>query len=80
MTMAEQIPMIGDKFKLYKTFALATTDEVFGKEALDKALHYTAKRSLLLTWKTRGMAHLKVKPLPVEAQFSCLYGMIPLMM
>src|SRR4030095_10177290 len=77
MTMAEQIPMIGEKFKLYKQFALATTDEVFGQDALDKAMHYTAKTLSSSYIENNGNGTFQVKPLPIEAQFSCIYGMIP---
>jgi hypothetical protein len=77
MTIAEQVPMIGEKFKLYKQFALATTDEVFGKEALDNSLHYTAKTLASSYIENKGNGTFEVKRLPIEAQFSCLYGMIP---
>ncbi|MEP7127228.1 MAG: VCBS repeat-containing protein [Chitinophagales bacterium] len=76
MTMTEQIPMIGDKFKLYKTFALATTEEVFGKEALAAATHYTAKTLASSYIENLGDGKFAVRELPMEAQFSCLYGMI----
>lgn len=77
MTMAEQIPMIGDKFKLYKTFALATTEEVFGKEALAAAQHFTANTLASSYIENLGDGKFEVRPLPMEAQFSCLYGMVP---
>jgi len=69
--------MIGEKFKLYKSFALATTDEVFTKEALDKANHYTAKTLASSYIENQGNGTFAVRQLPIEAQFSCIYGMIP---
>jgi len=76
LTMAEEIPMIGDKFPLYKQFALATTDEVFGKEALSKAMHLTAKTLASSYLQNNGNGTFTIKPLPMKAQFSCIYGMI----
>ncbi|MBA3647345.1 MAG: VCBS repeat-containing protein [Chitinophagales bacterium] len=77
MTMAEQVPMLGKKFELYKQFALATTPEVFGQEALDKSYHLIANTFASSYIENQGNGTFAVRPLPVEAQFSCLYGMVP---
>jgi hypothetical protein len=77
MTMTEQIPMIGDKFKLYKTFALATTEEVFGKEALEAATRFTATTLASSYIENQGDGKFVIRALPMEAQFSCLYGILP---
>ena len=75
--MAEEVPMLGEKFPLYKQFALATTDEVFGKEALAKAMHLKAETFASSYLQNNGNGTFTVKPLPMEAQFSCIYGMVP---
>nr|MBA2406706.1 VCBS repeat-containing protein [Chitinophagales bacterium] len=76
MTITEQIPMIGEKFKLYKSFALATTEEVFGKEALSNSMHYNAKTLASSYINNNGDGTFQVQQLPIEAQFSCIYGML----
>ncbi len=76
--MAEQIPIVGEKFPLYKQFALATTDEVFGKDALGKSLHLKAQTLANSYLQNNGNGTFTVKQLPMEAQFSCIYGMVPI--
>ena len=75
--MTEEIPMVGEKFPLYKQFALATTDEVFGKENLSKAMHLKAQTLASSYIENNGDGTFTVKALPMEAQFSCIYGMVP---
>lgn len=77
MTLAEEVPILGEKFPLYKQFALATTDEVFGKDALAKAMHLKAETFASSYLQNNGNGTFTVKPLPMEAQFSCIYGMVP---
>jgi hypothetical protein len=77
LTMAEQIPMIGEKFPLYKQFSLATTEDAFGKDALAKAHHFEAKTLASSYIENNGEGTFTVKQLPAEAQFSCIYGIIP---
>jgi len=76
LTMTEEIPSVGEKFPLYKQFALATTEEVFGKEALSKAMHLTASTLASSYIQNNGNGTFTVKQLPARAQFSCIYGMI----
>ncbi len=75
LTMTEEIPSIGEKFPLYKQFALATTEEVFGKEALAKAMHFSATTFASSILVNNGNGTFAVKELPMKAQFSCIYGM-----
>ncbi|MCS6991744.1 MAG: VCBS repeat-containing protein [Chitinophagales bacterium] len=77
LTMTEQVPSLGEKFPLYKQFALATTDQVFGKEALEKALHLKATDFNSAVFLNNGNGTFSFQPLPLQAQFSCLYGMLP---
>lgn len=78
LTMTEQVPMLGEKFPLYKQFALATTDQVFGKEALEKALYLKATDFHSGVFINNGNGTFAFQPLPLEAQFSCLYGIVPI--
>ncbi|MCS6917629.1 MAG: FG-GAP-like repeat-containing protein [Chitinophagales bacterium] len=78
LTMTEQVPSLGEKFPLYKQFALATTDQVFGKEALQKALHLKATDFHSGVFINNANGTFSFQPLPLQAQFSCMYGMVPL--
>jgi hypothetical protein len=44
---------------------------------LDKANHYTAKTLASSYIENQGNGTFAVRQLPIEAQFSCIYGMIP---
>ncbi len=77
LTMTEQVPSLGKKFPLYKQFALATTPDVFGKEALKKSLHLKATSFHSALLRNNGNGTFTHIPLPLQAQFSCLYGMVP---
>ena len=76
LTIAEEIPSIAEKFPLYKQFALATTNEIFGKEALTKAMHLTAKTLASTYFRNNGDGTFTPSELPMKAQFSCIYGML----
>jgi hypothetical protein len=76
LTMTEEVPSLGEKFPLYKQFALATTEEVFGKEALSKAMRLTANTLASTYFRNNGDGTFSTVPLPMKAQFSCIYGML----
>ena len=71
---SEQMPFVAQKFKSYDAFASADLEEVYGREALDNALHYEAtefRSCLLLNEHGR---ELKLVPLPMEAQVAPIFG------
>lgn len=68
---SEQMPFIQNKFPTYTDFAVADLEKIYGKENLDKALHYSAtdfKSSILLS----DGINFSLRDLPVEAQFGPL--------
>ena len=68
---AQQIPAIKSKFKNSETFSLATLEDVYTKDALDKALHYQVKSFASIYLENQGDKFI-VHKLPVEAQLSSI--------
>ncbi len=73
---SEQMPFVAEKFKSYDAFAHANLEDVYGREALDKALHYTATefRSCLLL--NEDGRELELHPLPMAAQVAPTFGIV----
>ncbi|MFT4601909.1 MAG: hypothetical protein ACI857_002095 [Arenicella sp.] len=67
---SEQMPFIADKFPTFISFANSELEEVYGKEKLDRALHYQANEFRSGILKNDGKGNFKFEPLPAEAQFS----------
>jgi hypothetical protein len=67
---AVQLPAINDKFKTYTSYAKADIYEIYGKENLDRALHYQANFFKSVYLENTGNEHFVIHPLPIEAQFS----------
>jgi hypothetical protein len=65
-----QIPGIAEKFKTYKAYAQSDVFEIYGKENLERALHYQAKVFESVYIENMGDGTFNFHPLPVEAQFS----------
>ncbi len=71
----EQIPEIKKKFKKYDTFSTATLEDVYGKENLEKALHYQVK-SFASIYLENNNGNFIVHKLPIEAQLSSTHGIV----
>ncbi|MES1216092.1 MAG: VCBS repeat-containing protein, partial [Bacteroidota bacterium] len=74
--IVEQLPALKKKFLTYKSFADADFSQLFTKEQLQDALvlHANNFKSCLL--KNMGGGKFEMHPLPVQAQFAPLYGMV----
>jgi hypothetical protein len=74
--IAKQFPSIKKRFATYKPFALATMDEVLTPEQRKGALrlHATMLQSCYL--RNDGGGKFTMIPLPKEAQFSTINGMV----
>jgi hypothetical protein len=75
--LVSQIPSLKKKYLKYESFAGQTIDSIFSPEQLEAALRYqagTLESSLLLSQPGGGY---QLQPLPVEAQFSVVYGLLP---
>lgn len=68
---SEQMPFIKDKFPTYADYASADVESIYGKDVLDKALHYSATNfnSVVLLSEKKSFT---IKSLPVYAQFGPL--------
>ncbi|MBU3012830.1 VCBS repeat-containing protein [Polaribacter vadi] len=68
---SQQIPGIKNKFKNYDEFSTATLIDVYGKQNLEKALHYQVKSFASIYLENKGDS-FKIHQLPIEAQFSSI--------
>jgi len=70
--------MIGmrSKFQNYKSYAVATMDQLFSKEQLKDALILRANNLSSSFLRNDGNGKFTLVPLPVQAQFSALNGMV----
>ena len=66
---SQQIPRLSEKFKTYNSFATASLPEIYGQEALNNAIHYTATCFTSLLLKNKGQGNFDVQELPIIAQF-----------
>ncbi|MCH8904833.1 MAG: VCBS repeat-containing protein [Bacteroidetes bacterium] len=73
---SEQMPFILQKFSTYHEFGKATLQDVYGDD-LEVALHYEAKYFASSYIENKGGKSFEITPLPVEAQFSTVFGIIP---
>jgi hypothetical protein len=74
--LLRQINAMRKKFPDYKSYAVATMDEVLTPEERKKALVVEANdfRSCLL--RNEGNGHFSIHPLPMQAQLSVINGMV----
>jgi hypothetical protein len=73
---AQQIPEIEKKFEDYHSFASATLEDIYSIEKLDQASHFQATTFASSFIRNNQEAGFEVIPLPIEAQFSSVFGMI----
>ena len=67
---SEQVPELKEKFPTYDLFAGSDVEEVYGKNALESALHFEAQTFASVYIENLGGGRFDVKELPVEAQIS----------
>ncbi len=66
---SEQIPGLNQKFKTYKEFASASLIDMYGKQNLSDATHYTVNNLSSLVMTNNGNGNFDIQPLPKIAQF-----------
>ena len=69
---SQQMPSIKEKFPTYHDFASANLSEVYGKEQLQNALHYSVYTFASVYLENKGDKGFEIKPLPIPAQFSAV--------
>ena len=72
---SQQIPVLRTRFPTYAAFGRATLADVYGA-ALNEGLHYEAKMFASCTMENLGKGRFSIRPLPVEAQFSTVQGIV----
>jgi hypothetical protein len=68
---SQQIPAIKSKFKDYESFSVATLEDVYTKDDLEKSLHYQIK-SFASVYLENTADGFKIQTLPNLAQTSCI--------
>ena len=74
--IAEQIPTINKKFLKYRDYADADIYNLFEKQRIESAKKFYIKNVSSCILKNNGKGFFTMKPLPLEAQFSPVNGII----
>lgn len=74
--MVKQIISTRSKFQNYKSFSIATMDEIFTPEQRSGALRVSANYFQSSYVENLGEGKFSIKPLPVQAQVSVLNGIL----
>jgi len=74
--VVKQIVGFKAKYPNYKNYANATFDQMFTKDEMNNALVVKANFFSHCFIKNMGNGHFAMQPLPTQAQFSCLNGMV----
>ncbi|MCL6293918.1 VCBS repeat-containing protein [Jejuia spongiicola] len=67
---SQQMPFIKDKFPTFSEFAEATLEDIYGKEALSKALHLKAHMLNSIFLENDGKGNFEIKSLPKMLQIA----------
>jgi len=67
---SEQIPAIEMKFKDYKSFAIASLEDIYGPQNLESSLQYHATNFASCFIENTGKQNWQIHPLPTLAQLS----------
>jgi hypothetical protein len=74
--IARQMPAIKKKYPTYKPFALATMDDILSPEQRKNAIRLSANEMHSCYLRNDGNGRFTMIPLPVQAQFSVINGMV----
>jgi len=67
---SQQMPFIKDKFPTFNEFAEASLEDIYGKDALDKALHLKVKMLNSVFLENNGNGNFTIKSLPKMLQIA----------
>jgi hypothetical protein len=70
-----QMPSFKKKYLYYKNYSLQTVEDIFGIEALKKAIEYKTQELRSMIFWNDGKGNFSGKALPLEAQFSPIYAL-----
>jgi hypothetical protein len=68
------LPHLRKKYLKYESYREQTIEDIFSKEQLSKAVKLEAKEMRSSVLMNTGKGKFTIKPLPMEAQFSTVYG------
>jgi hypothetical protein len=69
---AIQLPGINEKFRTFTSYAEADLYEIYGRENLQRALHFQANTFESMYIENKGNGAFEFQPLSIEAQFSAV--------
>jgi hypothetical protein len=74
--ITKQLPYLKKKFPTYNSYAGKSIEEVFTDDELEKASVLTVNQTQTCVFYNDGKGNFKMKPLPVRAQFSPVFGIL----
>ena len=74
--MLDQLLPLRKKYNRYKLYADATIEDMFPKDAIEKSYKVYCHTLASVMLVNDGNNHFNIKPLPMEAQFSNVYGIV----
>ncbi len=72
----KQMISMRSRFQNYRSYAIATIDQLFSAEQLGKSLILKSNHFISSYYRNDGNGKFSILPLPIEAQFSMLKGMV----
>nr|WP_295922723.1 VCBS repeat-containing protein [uncultured Dyadobacter sp.] len=70
------MPILKKRFNTYEPYSRARLGDVFESGLISNARHFTTETFRSCILENKGNGQFAVKALPVEAQFSCVYGIL----
>ncbi|TLV01475.1 VCBS repeat-containing protein [Dyadobacter luticola] len=70
------MPVLKKTFGTYEPFSKAKLEDIFSKDLISKSKHYTANTFQSVILINKGNGKFDAKPLPAEAQLSCIFGIL----
>ncbi|HEU5054151.1 MAG TPA: VCBS repeat-containing protein [Hanamia sp.] len=71
-----QLPYLKKKFPTYESYAGKTIDEVFTDDELKHSIQLSVTQTQSCVFWNDGKGNFIMKPLPLMAQISCVYGIL----
>jgi hypothetical protein len=72
------MPVLKKVFGTYEPFSKAKLGDIFDKDLIAKAKHYKTDTFQSCILINQGNGKFEIKALPIEAQFSCIFGILAL--
>lgn len=73
--LLQQLPTLKKKFLKYEDYKNATIEDMFSTDQLNRSVKLSAYEFSSGVFLNEGKAHFTFKALPIEAQFSSMYGL-----